>query len=154
MAKANETIALRIRRLSGSNWLNTDFYQVEILQVNIQDPVTETCNVLANNKKVFYQSGDKYGQIEVTFRVRQSAVTLNKLKTVRNFIQGDTSRTVRIFPRFQADDTDYYVCYMASGQVPDRLSAHGEDRWKDKITVIFDVADTGGAVFVDEDQII
>lgn len=153
MANAKQTIALRIRR-NDSGWQNSDFYQDEVLNVDIPDPVNESFNILANNKKIWYQSGQKFGQIQVTFRVRTEAVTLGKLRTVRDFLQNSESNTIRILPRYFEDAGDYYVCKMAAGQIPDRLSAHGRDRWNDKITVTFDIADVSGAVFVDEDQII
>lgn len=144
MANAKQTIALRIRRQVGEVWLNTDFYQDEILNVDIPDPVNESCNILHTNEKKYHIIGEKYGQLQVTFRVRSEAVTLGKLRTIRNFLQASTSKTIQIYPRYQEDESDYYTCYLASGQIPDRLSAHGLDRWNDKIEIIFDIIELSG----------
>lgn len=151
MATSYNTLALRIARKPSSVWLNTDFYQDEIIDAPIPHAYEESFNQLASGLKRFYQKGDGgFGQVSVTFRIRKHSETLQKLKTLRDYIRSGTDRELYLYPRWQEDESDYRIVYLQSGQIPDSVSAHGYDKSGYELTVTFDIIDTASGVFMDE----
>lgn len=154
MGHAGETVAFQATYWSGVNPVQVYFYQDEVFDVRLPDDQEEIINLMDTRKSRLYTKHSGVVKIQVEFRIRTEATTLQKLITLRNYSRtASNTNYINIYFRSQhAGGGEYENVFLPGGQIPDAMTAHGYDRRDYRLNVEF-IAPLG-AVAADADTVV
>ena len=144
------SVALKIKRLVGSTWIETDFYDYEVGKVEITSRKKSILKTLGTGRpKQVIRNQNRI--ISVPFRIyttNDSATsTLSKLKDVEAYEANGAK--LHIYPKYIDDPSLEFVVIMPKGQGLDQIAVAGRHGGGSGLTVEFlEVESAGGVIDV------
>lgn len=141
------TVAVRIKYLSGSDFTTKDFYDYEILDVDITPRKKSILKRLGTGKpKLVIRPENR--TVTITFRLfttnAGSTSTLSKIKDVESYEANEGK--LYIYPKFISDASLYYICIMPKMQILDHAGVAGYNAGGRLMTVQFLEVEAAGEI--------
>jgi hypothetical protein len=136
---------------SGTPIGNIDFERYECMEGSVVPAQKNKVQRAQNRKPTLLLIGDLWYDIFVTIRVHGNS-TINKLTSLQNFIY--SGRTVRVYPKFYKDPSNYYKCIIDPATIPLESLFSAEYKAGDTITLTFHQHEKGSVVTIEDDIIV
>lgn len=145
-------IAVRIQKLDSSNNPigNVDFQRYEVVDTRVSPFQPSKIQRSQTGAPTLFIQGDPWHMITVRFRVH-GKTTQDKITEIRNHIRNNG--ILRVYPKYYADATSYYDCFVPPQIVMDFLFS-GEYKGGEILQLTFMETDQTSKVVVSGDIIV